>query len=151
MRGYRVEPDSSRAWQRVASGQVDIAREVVLDRRPEPDPSGADAPPMLVAQLSEDRPEEVVAEVTSSHPGLLVLTDLHYPGWIAEEGGKRLPILKADGWFRAVSLPAGTHRVVFRYRPISFYAGAALSVVALLTLLVLWHQGEPVRLGRRPS
>ncbi len=47
VRGYRVEPDADRAWQRVASGQVNIVREVLLDRRPEPDPSGSDAPPLL--------------------------------------------------------------------------------------------------------
>ncbi len=151
VRGYRVEQDSSRAWQRVAAGQVDLTREVLLDRRPDPDPSGSEAPPLLVARLSRDRPEEVVAEVTASYPGLLVLTDLNYPGWIAEEGGRRLPLLRADGWFRAVSLAAGTHRVVFRYRPLSFYAGAAVSAAALLTILLLWYQGEPIRLGRRAS
>jgi hypothetical protein len=149
VRGYRVEPDAARAWQRVAEGQVDLTREVLLDSRPDPDPSGSDEPPLLVARLSEDRPEEVVAELTASNPGLLVVTDLHYPGWIAEEGGRRLPILAADGWFRAVALPAGTHRVVFRYRPISFYAGSAVSAAGLLTVLLLWHRGEPIRPGRR--
>jgi hypothetical protein len=151
VRGYRLEPDAARAWRRVAEGQVDLTREVLLDRRPDPDPSGPEALPLLVARLSEDRPEEVVAELTASNPGLLVVTDLHYPGWVAEEAGQRLPILKADGWFRAVALPAGTHRVVFRYRPISFYAGAALSAAALLTILWLWHLGEPIRLGRKAS
>ncbi len=92
-----------------------------------------------------------MADVTSSFPGLLVLTDLHAPGWIAEEAGRRLPILRADGYFRAVALPAGTHRVVFRYRPITFYAGAAVSGLALLVLLALWHAGEPIPLGRRPA
>jgi uncharacterized membrane protein YfhO len=77
------------------------------------------------------------------------LTDLHYPGWTAEEDGKRLPILRADGFFRAVALTPGQHRVVFRYRPISFYAGAAASAVAIVTILLLWLRGEPIRLGRR--
>ncbi|MFY9549644.1 MAG: YfhO family protein [Thermoanaerobaculia bacterium] len=152
LRAYSIEQDPSRAWARVASGRIDLTREVVLDRRPTPDPSGGDASaPLLIARLAEDRPERVVAELTTSFPGLLVLTDLHYPGWLAEENGKRLPILRADGWFRAVALPPGEHRVVFRYRPISFYAGAAVSVVALLTLLVIWGRGEPVRLGRKPA
>jgi len=152
VRGYRIEPDAERAWKRIASGEVDLTREVLLDRRPAPDPGGPPgATPLLVAHIASDEPEEVVAEVTASYAGLLVLTDLHYPGWIAEESGNRLPILRADGWFRAVALPAGTHRVVFRYRPTAFYAGAAISVAALLTLLVLWHRGEPVRLGRRAS
>ncbi len=142
---YRVEPDAERAWKRVAAGEIDLTQEVLLDRRPEPDPRGEHARPLLVARLAEEAPERVVAELTTSNPGLLVLTDLHYPGWIAEEEGKRLPLLKADGLFRAVALPPGTHRIVFRYRPLSFYVGAATSVLAVLTLLVLWHSGEPVR------
>jgi hypothetical protein len=145
LHGYRVEPDAERAWDRVAAGQIDLTSEVLLDRRPVPDPAASGAHPLLVARLAEDAPERVVAEVTTSNPGLLVLTDLHYPGWIAEEEGKRLPILRADGFFRAVALPAGTHRVVFRYRPLAFYAGSVVSALALLTLLGLWHGGEPVR------
>jgi len=144
-----VEPDPTLAWARVAAGNVDLTREVLLDRRPDPDPAGAGERPLLVAALVEDRPERVVADVTSSFAGLLVLTDLHAPGWIAEEGERRLPILRADGYFRAVALPAGTHRIVFRYRPLAFYAGAVVSGLALLILLALWRQGEPIPLGRR--
>jgi hypothetical protein len=152
LRGYAIEQDPSRAWARVASGRTDLTREVVLDRRPDPDPrSAGGTAPLLIARLAEDRPERVVAELTTSFPGVLVLADLHYPGWLAEENGKPLPILRADGWFRAVSLPAGEHRVVFRYRPISFYAGAAASALALLTLAVLWGRGEPIRPGRKPA
>jgi hypothetical protein len=142
---YRVEPDAERAWRRVASGEIDLTSEVLLDRKPEPNPSGGRGKPLLVARLAEDAPERVVAEVTSANPGLLVVTDLHYPGWTAEEEGRRLPLLRADGLFRAVALPAGTHRVVFRYRPLSFYVGSAISVLTLLTMLVLWNAGEPVR------
>jgi hypothetical protein len=145
LRSYRLEPDPARAWARIAAGEIDLTREVLLDRRPDPNPGNGEARPLLLARLAEDRPERVVAEVTSNQPGLLVLTDLDYPGWIAEEGGRRLSILRADGFFRAVALPAGTHRVVFRYRPVSFYAGAGISILALLTILVLWHSGEPVR------
>jgi hypothetical protein len=148
-RSYRVEPDAERAWSRAASGDVDVAREVLLDREPSPRPPAGARSPILLARLAEDRPERVVAEVTTNSAGLLVVTDLFYPGWIAEEGGRRLDMLRADGLFRAVALPAGTHRVTFRYRPRSVYAGAAVSGAALLAILVLAFQGEPVRLGRR--
>jgi hypothetical protein len=147
VRGYAVEPDPERAWSRIASGSVDLTREVLLDRRPIPDPGPGDAHPMLLARLAEEAPERVVAELTASTGGLLVLTDVFYPGWIAEEDGRRLPILRADGFFRAVALPAGTHRVVFRYRPISVAIGGALSALAALILAGLWYSGEPV--GRR--
>lgn len=102
---------------------------------------------MLLARLAEDAPERVVAEVTASYAGILVLTDLDYPGWIAEEDGRRLPILRADGFFRAVALTAGTHRVVFRYRPLSFFAGAGVSLAALFVMAGAWYAGEPA--GRR--
>jgi hypothetical protein len=143
VRGFVVEPDAARAWSRIASGQVDLTRAVVLDRRPVPDPGGGEGPPMLLARIAEDRPEQVIAEVTASYPGLLVLADLAYPGWIAEESGRRLPILRADGYFRAVVLTAGAHRVVFRYRPLSFYAGLALTAAAAVTSAILWYAGEP--------
>jgi hypothetical protein len=148
-RSYRVERDPRRAWSRVASGEVDLAREVLLDRDPSPRPPAGGRSPILLARLTEDRPERVVAEITTNSPGLLVLTDLFYPGWIAEEQGRRLEILRADGFFRAVALPAGTHRVTFRYRPLSVLVGAGISGAALLTILLLAWQGEPIRVGRR--
>ena len=151
VRGYRIEVEPARAWDRAATGGIDLTREVVLDRRPSPDPGGSAEHPLLVARLAEDAPERVVAELTANYAGLLVLTDTFYPGWIAEEDGRRLPILRADGWFRAVALPPGPHRVVFRYRPLSFYAGAAVSAAALLATLVLWGLGEPTRRRGRPA
>jgi uncharacterized membrane protein YfhO len=71
-----------------------------------------------------------------------VLTDLAYPGWTARVDGAPAEILLADGSFRAVAVPAGSHRVEFRYRPISVYAGAAISAAALLGLLVWWRRAE---------
>jgi hypothetical protein len=151
VRGYRIEVDPARAFDRAASGGIDLTREVVLDRRPSPDPGGSAEHPLLVARLAEDSPERVVAELTANYAGLLVLTDLFYPGWIAEENGRRLEIVRADGWFRAVALGPGPHRVVFRYRPLVFYAGAAVSAAALVTALVLWGLGEPSRRSRRAT
>ncbi len=150
VRNYRIEKDARRAWQRATSGEVDLGREVLLDREPSPRPPARATAPLLVARVAEDLPERVVAEVTTNAPGVLVVTDLNYPGWIAEEGGKRLEILRADGLFRAVALPAGSHRVTFRYRPLSVWIGAAISAAALLTVLVLAYQGEPF-VRRRPG
>jgi len=35
---------------------------------------------------------------------------------------------------RAVCLDQGTHQIEFRYRPLTFYLGAAVSLAALITL-----------------
>jgi len=73
------------------------------------------------------------AEVTA--PALLVLTDTFFPGWEARVDGTPAPILRADYAFRGVALGAGEHRIVFRYRPWSFYTGVALAAGALALAL----------------
>jgi uncharacterized membrane protein YfhO len=55
--------------------------------------------------------------------------------------GRPAPLLRADGYLRAVALGAGSHRVVFRYQPLSFYAGAAISVLALAILATMVYRG----------
>jgi uncharacterized membrane protein YfhO len=57
---------------------------------------------------------------------LLVLHDLYYPGWSAKIDGKSAPILRAGLLFRAVIVPAGSHRVIFRFDPFSLAALSAL-------------------------
>ena len=133
--GFRIEPDADRAWTQVSTGRVDLVREVLLDRAPTQPLTSSTKQPLLVARLAEDRPERVVAELTSSTAGLLVLTDLWYPGWSVEADGKPAELRRADGFFRAVPLSEGTHRVVFRYRPLSVLVGAALSAAAIFLML----------------
>lgn len=143
VRGFRVEPDPVRAWSRVARGEIDLTREVFIDREPRPLPPNQLGKPLLLARLAEDQPEHVVAEITSNTGGVLVLTDLYYPGWTAQVDGHPADLLRADGFFRAVALSAGSHQVVFRYRPLSFWIGAALSLFALLTLGALALRATP--------
>jgi hypothetical protein len=134
VRQYAVEPDSERAWTRVARGESDWSRQVLLDREPSPRPEPAPGR-YLIARIAEEEPERVAAEVNTDAAGILVLTDLAYPGWKASVDGKPAHLLTADGLFRAVAVPAGSHRVVFRYRPLSFYGGVAVSLAALAALL----------------
>jgi hypothetical protein len=83
----------------------------------EPD---ADTRPSIsrVTMLSYRR-NAVALSVTTDRPGLLVLHDLHYPGWEATVDGKATPVLRANLLFRGIEVPAGEHRVEFRFRPLS--------------------------------
>jgi uncharacterized membrane protein YfhO len=73
----------------------------------------------------------VTIEARTEEPGILVLADTHYPGWIVEIDGEPAETLPANYLFRSVALPPGSHRVTFRYEPRSFRIGAAISLAAL--------------------
>jgi hypothetical protein len=64
--------------------------------------------------------------------GLVVTGDPVAPGWRAWSDGKSVPIRESEGVLRAVAVPAGRHRIEFRYRPGSVYWGTALSLMGLL-------------------
>jgi hypothetical protein len=76
---------------------------------------GSAGPARIVAW----RPDRVAIETESGTGGMLALHDTYYPGWVAEIDGVRAPILRADVLFRGVEVPAGRHRVVFRFAPFS--------------------------------
>jgi uncharacterized membrane protein YfhO len=95
---------------------------------------GAAAPGDSV-RFVEDGDAEVTLDVESAGGGRLVLLDAYFPGWTATVNGADVGIAPANGAFRSVAVPAGRSRVEFAYRPLSVYAGAAISVVAWLALL----------------
>ena len=140
---WRVEADPSRAWSRAARAESDWTREVSLDRAPEPAIAPGGKRTYVVARIADDLPEKVSADVDSDAAGILVLADLFYPGWKASVDGKPRPILRADGWLRAVPLPPGPHRVEFVYRPMSFYAGSVISAAALAVTALLFLRARP--------
>ena len=70
--------------------------------------------------------------------GWLVLADAWYPGWEASVDGEGVQIYIANVLFRAVWVPPGEHAVAFEYRPVSFYAGSALSLLGWSLALILW-------------
>ena len=91
-------------------------------------------------QIVLSEPQRVRIEADLPRPGLLVLSDLFYPGWTAtlstagEPAAAAVPILRTNRIMRGVALPAGQHRIEFVYRPPPFYAGAAISGLAWIAV-----------------
>jgi hypothetical protein len=95
------------------------------------------------ATLVEDSPTRLTIQVDASQPSYLLLADTDYPGWRAEVDGQPVEIQRANRAFRAVRVPAGTHEVVFAYRPMSVRVGAGISAAAfiILTVAAIWRPG----------
>ena len=81
-------------------------------------------------------------------PGVLVLLDAYYPGWEARVDGIQSKILRTNYMFRGVLVPAGVHTVEFNYRPLSFRAGAAITIstLVLLMLAMVWLWAKKISL-----
>jgi uncharacterized membrane protein YfhO len=90
---------------------------VLIDDDTPPSASYAGAVSAGSARIAAWRPARVEIDVDSALGGVLALHETWYPGWIAEVDGRRVPILRADVLFRGVEVPAGRHRVVFRFAP----------------------------------
>lgn len=126
------------ARRRLRDGAIDLSRETILEMQPasadRPEPGAGDAASGTARITAYDH-ERVVIETEASGRRLLVLTDTWFPGWRADVDGQPVAIARANFAFRAVTVPAGRHRVTFEYAPASFRIGAMISGVALVLLL----------------
>jgi hypothetical protein len=109
--------------------------------------------PGPVADLAEsvtvtrDDPQRVDLIAVLHKPGLVVVADVYYPGWTLTVDGRPAAILKTNRAMRGAALAAGTHHLVFRYRPRSFRVGITCSALGLICLggLGIWARRPKAR------
>jgi Protein of unknown function (DUF6044) len=103
-------------------------------------PTGAASGPAGSATITSYTPDRVAVEIHADRPGVLVLTDVMAPGWVAERDGTAVPIGTVDTTFRGVSVDASTRQVVFKYVPVFTYVGFALAMLAIASAIA-WAVG----------
>ena len=79
-------------------------------------------------------------EYESDGDAFLYVSDTYYPGWRAYVDGKETQIYRANLAFRAIAAPKGKHTVVFKYVPMSFYAGLVLTIIGIFLCIWLWRR-----------
>ena len=140
-RAVTLADEDSQLAQLCAPG-FDPARAVILpEGLPAPDGGdggGGDRPAVSGVSGIEGRINGVSLRVTAAERSVLVLSQMHYPGWKAFIDGKEAPVLRVDYAFVGATLEPGTHAVRFVYSPRSFRIGAFLSGAAFLTCLALY-------------
>jgi len=70
--------------------------------------------------------------VHGDEDALLVLSDIHYPGWTATLDGQPTLLYKTNGILRGVAVPPGDHVVEMRFFPISLKIGLGLWGMGIL-------------------
>jgi hypothetical protein len=116
--------------------EFDPARQVVLAETAPMQATVASDPERRATIVRRD-PARVEIETSSTAPAYLVLTDSFHSGWRATVDDNHARVLRANHIFRAVALPAGTHRVVFRFVPVWLYVGIAVTLLSALATVIL--------------
>jgi hypothetical protein len=145
-----VVPDEEAVYARLEDPAFDLRRAALLEA-PLPAGAAAPAPPppgsAERAAIVAYTPDRVEIEVEAASAGVVVLSDTLHPGWSARVDGRAAPLVHANRVMRAVPVGPGTHRVVMRYLPTSFVAGAGLSGLAVLALGLAAWRGRRARRG----
>ena len=79
--------------------------------------------------------EAISIEVEANAPVWVVIAQTYYHPWKAFEGGRELPIRRANHAFQAIEVSEGRHLIQLRYVDHAFRLGAALSLAMLALVL----------------
>lgn len=115
----------------VLAPAFDPKREAVVEGTETLAPNRAGESPGVVRLISR-RPGHVELATIAMGERVLVFFDAWESGWRAFVDGNETPVFPADIAFRGIRLPAGTHRVVFDYRPPGLWEGAGVFVAGVL-------------------
>ncbi|HEV2211453.1 MAG TPA: hypothetical protein VG167_22020 [Verrucomicrobiae bacterium] len=99
------------------------------------------------AEVLSETPSKIVLQAQMQTAGLVVLGDNWDSGWRAWLDGRPAVVLRVNETLRGVISPAGSHRLILRYRPRSFYLGLVLSAFSFLCLLIWCARDRGQRRG----
>ncbi|NIV35316.1 MAG: hypothetical protein GWN58_39445, partial [Anaerolineae bacterium] len=86
-------------------------------------------------QIAAYTPNRIAIRADLEEPGLLVLSEVWYPGWSARANDEELPIQRVEGTLRGIRLEPGSYTVEFDYSPWTVWVGLAVSACAAVALL----------------
>lgn len=90
--------------------------------------------------LTDYKPDEMTYEYQTSAPELAVFSEIYYldgKDWHAYLDGKLMPHIRANYVLRAMQLPAGNHKLVFKFEPAFYSKGEIISLGGSSLILIL--------------
>jgi hypothetical protein len=135
VRDHEVERDPARMAQRLEEPDFDAARTVLLETPPPPLPAadvGAEA-----SVRYEPVDAHTVRIRARTPPGLIVVLDGFHSDWTAEDQTGPVPLLRANGRYRALPTPGGDRQFTLRYRPRWRTPALAIAAIGVLCGLAL--------------
>jgi hypothetical protein len=129
----------------------DLLRQVVLPSHAGPAHAPEEGSSPGTSRVAGEGGDSLRLEVDAARPAFTVVVDAFDPHWRAYVDGQPATVLRANGAFRAVAVPAGRHVVNMVYRPWPVFVGVAVTLCGALFALALWLRDSGQRRKSSPS
>ncbi len=88
-------------------------------------------------KLTSYKPNHLVYESENKQDEFAVFSEIYYPkGWNAYVDGQLKPYISVNYVLRGMNLPAGKHKIEFKFEPKTYQTGNTLAMVGSLLLLI---------------
>ena len=133
-----------------ALGKIDLRHEAVADAKFK-DVLGDAVPQQAqtLVTLKKYEPNELTYEVESEKGGIVVFSEIYYPGWTATVDGSDVKVGRVNYVLRAISVKPGKHNVVLTFKPSSVKHTETAAYVAYLLLVMAIGLGVFVEMRRK--
>lgn len=118
-------------------GKIDVSHEAVADKKFEPilgQTQTNDSTARVV--LTKYEPNNMTYTVNSTKGGVVVFSEVYYPGWTATIDGQPAELGRVNYILRALNVKAGKHEVVLDFHPTSISTTETIAYAALIVLLL---------------
>ena len=121
-------------------GKIDLRHQAVADEKFQTQLGDAIVQDTAsVVTITTYEPNRLVYDVNSGKGGLLVFSEIYYPGWTATVDGEPVELGRVDYILRALQIKPGKHQVELAFFPKSVSTTETIAYIAfvLLVLIVL--------------
>ncbi|WP_369073215.1 YfhO family protein, partial [Hymenobacter coccineus] len=88
--------------------------------------------------LTTYAPDALSYGYNAAQPGTVVFSEVYYAdGWNAYLDGKPTPYFRADFVLRAMNVPAGAHKIDFKFEPKEYATGNTVSLISSIGLVLV--------------
>lgn len=89
-------------------------------------------------KMDENLNDKITYTFHSTKPQVAVFSEVYYPhGWNAYIDGQKADYFKSNYLLRGMYIPAGDHKIEFKFEPNSYTIGRTISVIATILVLLI--------------
>ncbi len=120
------------------TGKIALRHEAVADKQfQEVLGDGIAQDTLSLVSIKSYEPNQLVYEVNSGKGGVVVFSEIYFPGWTATVDGEEQPLGRVDYVLRALQVKPGKHEVVLSFFPKSISRTETIAYIAYVVLALI--------------